>query len=91
MSKRNGMVTRSEVVVTYEAEIFSAYTRKIRKITDELVGVTDLSKIKEIAAKQIPDHEMIVTVTVTRKARRLYGMALDKYYQEAKILDEVEI
>lgn len=93
MSKRNGRVTRTGVCVKYEAEIFSAVTRKIRKETGSFTAGSEAAyQAKEDAKKFLHgDDEMIVSVKITEIWERLYGMPDAYYYDNADILSEKRI
>lgn len=92
MSKRNGKITRTGIYVKYEAEIFSAVTRKIRKETGELTGGEGVAaKAKDDAQRFLKADEMIVSVKVVEIWQNLYGMPEDVYYRTASILDSKRI
>lgn len=92
MSKRNGKVTRTGTLVKYEAEIFSAVTRKIRKEAGEITGSENVaSKAKEDAERKLHADEMIVSVKVLEIWQHLYGMPEETYYKNADILESKRI
>lgn len=92
MSKRNGKVTRTGTLVKYEAEIFSAVTRKIRKETGEIVGADSVaSRIKDDAQHFLKADEMIVSVKVLEIWQHLYGLPEEVYFRTAEILESKRI
>lgn len=92
MSKRNGKITRTGRLVKYEAEIFSRITRKIRKVSGEVIsGDNAAEEIKAAIGKTLTEDEMICSSRITEVWENLYGLSQEAYYKNAEILESKRI
>lgn len=92
MSKRNGKITRTGKLVKYEAEIFSRLTRKIRKVTGEIIsGDNAAAEIKAALEKDLTADEMICSSRILEVWENLYGLSQEDYYKNAEILESKRI
>lgn len=92
MSKRNGKITRTGRLVKYEAEIFSRITRKIRKVSGEVIsGDNAAEEIKAAIGKMLTEDEMICSSRITGVWENLYGLSQEAYYKNAEILESKRI
>lgn len=92
MSKRNGKITRTGKLVKYEAEIFSRITRKIRKVSGEVIsGDNAAAEIKAALEKDLTADEMICSSRILEVWENLYGLSQEDYYKTAEILESKRI